>query len=91
VPSLRALLDAVGEVTASRGQQLSVEDLRTVERHVRALWPAERVYIPPVGSRKDPERRVKIRETAKKLPTGIAAERLGVSESWVHRVMKQPK
>lgn len=55
---------------------------------VRREFPGERMYIPPADSRRDPERKEAIRNAAAKLPTRVVAERHGVSESWVRRVIK---
>jgi hypothetical protein len=85
---LRHLLAVVREHAEAQGADFPDGCIERIEHVVRQTWPTERVYIPPVGSRKDPDRRAKIREMAKRLPTGVTAERLGVSKSWVYRAIK---
>jgi hypothetical protein len=47
------------------------------------------VYIPPAGSRKDPDRAAAIRQAAARLPTGVVCERFGVRRQYVARITKK--
>lgn len=59
-----------------------------IEEEIRRAFPGERLYIPPVDSRRDPGRKESIIHAAARLPTRVVAERHGVSESWVRQVVK---
>lgn len=63
---------------------------REIERQLQTRYPGERVYIRE-GTRKDPGRPARIAELARRLPTGVVAERLGVSRQYVHRVIARRK
>lgn len=89
MPTLRDLMAIVCRHAESRGLSFGEQGARELEAEIRRAFPAERVYIPPADSRKDPGRAEAIRQAAKRLPTGVAAERFGVSVSWVHRVTKK--
>jgi len=75
--------------SAAAGGSTREQGARELEAEIRRAFPAERVYIPPADSRKDPGRAEAIRQAAKRLPTGVVAERFGVKVSWVHRVVKK--
>ena len=64
---------------------------REIERQVQGRFPGDRVYIAPSGRRNDPERPVRIADAARRLPTGVVAERFGVSRQYVHRVLAARK
>ncbi len=90
MPSLRDLMALVcRHAEQAHGISLGEQCARDLERLIRQSWPAERIYIPPADSRKDPGRAEAIRQAAKRLPTGVVAERFGVKVSWVHRVVKK--
>ena len=84
MPSLRELLDLAAE-------QLDVEPerLAVFEREVRLRFGGTRVYVQPVDSRKDPARTERARELARRLPTGVVADRLGISASYARRLARQ--
>lgn len=63
---------------------------REIERQLETRYPGERVYIRE-SIRKDPGRPARIAELARHLPTGVVAERLGVSRQYVHRVIARKK
>lgn len=89
MPTLRELMSFVCKFTDKTGRGIDQEFAVDLEREIRKAWPAERVYIPPANSRKDPARAEEIRKAAAKLPTGVVAQRLGVSRSYVARVCKK--
>ena len=84
MPNLRELLDLVAE-------QLDVEPerLAVFEREVRLRFGGARVYVQPVDSRKDLARAERARELARRLPTGVVADRLGISASYARRLARQ--
>jgi hypothetical protein len=84
MPTLRALIDLI----AARAD-LAPSLVESIETDIRRAWPGERVYLPPVDSRKDPRRAERVRELAKRLPVGVVAVRLGVSPSAVYRAVKK--
>jgi hypothetical protein len=84
MPTLRAMMDLI----ASKAD-LSPALIESIETDIRRAWPGERVYLPPVDSRKDPRRAERVRELAKRLPVGVVAVRLGVSQSAVYRAVKR--
>ena len=84
MPSLREFLDfAATHLDADRAQ------IESFEREVRIRWGSERVYLPPIDSRKDPARAEHARELAKRLPTGIVAQRTGLSVGYVRRLVRR--
>ena len=90
MPSLRDMLDLVCRLAEQQhGVSIGEQCARDLEVMIRKTWPSERVYIAPPDSRKDPARAAAIRQAAKRLPTGVVAERFGVSKSWVHRTSKK--
>ena len=89
MPTLRDLMAIVCRHAEARGVSFGEQCARELEAEIRRAFPAERVYIPPADSRKDPCRAEAIRQAAKRLPTGVVAERFGVKVSWVHRVTKK--
>lgn len=80
MPTLRDILAAL---------PIPAEDLQRCELEIRKRWPGERVYISPADSRKDPSRTEAIRQSAKRLPVGVVAQKFGVSRQWVYRVTKK--
>jgi DNA-binding transcriptional regulator LsrR (DeoR family) len=89
MPALRDLLELVCRSAETAGHRLPEPVLILIERRLREEWGAQRVYIPPPESRKDPARTEAIRAAAKRLPAGVVAERFGVSSSWVHRTVRR--
>jgi DNA-binding transcriptional regulator LsrR (DeoR family) len=71
------------------GVSIGEQCAREWEAEIRKAYPAERVHIPPPGSRKDPARAEAIRKAAARLPTRVVAERLGISRQHVYRVVKR--
>ena len=55
----------------------------------RKTFCGDKTYWTPPGSNRDPVRAEKIREAAKKLPTGVTAVRFGVSDRYVRMVVKK--
>lgn len=89
VPALRELLEMICAQAAGRGVSIGEQCAREMEAEIRRRWPAERVYISPPDSRKDPARAEAIRQAAKRLPTGVVAERFGVSRQLVSHHLKK--
>lgn len=83
MPTLKDLLSLICQHSAEHGGSFGQECAREMERIIRQNWPTERVYIPPNNSRIDPERGEAIRQAAKRLPTGVVAERFGISRQLV--------
>lgn len=84
--SLRALLDL-----AAAHFDATPDQVAAFEREIRLRHGGERVYVAPPNSRKDPARAERIAELARTLPTGIVAQRAGVSSSYVRRVIRRPR
>lgn len=55
----------------------------------RRSFGGDKIYFPPPGSHKDPERAEAIRKAAKALPTGIVVQRFGVSRQYIQRITKK--
>lgn len=87
--TLHELLSLVYRHAEEAGQALPSELQQTIEDEIRSTWPTQRVYVPPINSRKDPSKSTAIRKASKQLPTRVVAERYGVSKSWVHRLVKK--
>lgn len=95
--TLSDLIALILEMAAHAGQESPAEggfeaDLaRQIEAQVRGRYPGERIYVAPSGRRNDPERAARIADLARRLPTGVVAERAGVSRQYVHRVLARRK
>jgi hypothetical protein len=70
MPTLRDLMAIVCRHAEARGVSFGEQCARDLETEIRRAFPAERVYIPPADSRKDPGRAEAIRQAAKRLPHG---------------------
>jgi DNA-binding transcriptional regulator LsrR (DeoR family) len=90
MPTLREFLDFIIEATAEQGG-FTEQVAAVVELEARKRFPSERIYITPASSRKDPSRREAIAAAARKLPTGIVSERLGISRQLVAYHLKKSK
>ena len=91
MPNLRQLLEVVESVSCHQGFALDERALCAIARAIRLAYGGQRIYVPPIDSRKDPERREALRRAARRLPTGVAAEVTGVSASYLYRVRKEKK
>ena len=90
MPSLRDMLDLVCRLAEQQhGVSIGEQCARDLEVMIRKTWPSERVYIAPPDSRKDPARADAMRRAAARLPTGVAAERFGVSKQYIHKIIKK--
>ena len=90
MPSLRELLALLNKIASQHhGVSIGEQCAREMEAAIRKTWPAERVYISPPDSKKDPARASAMRAAAKRLPTGVAAERFGVSRQYIHKITKK--
>lgn len=90
MPSLREMLNRHNKNIETRlGITIGEQCARELEIMIRQSWANERVHIPPPDSRKDNERAERIREAAKRLPTGVVAQRFGVHRSTVIRNIKK--
>lgn len=55
-----------------------------MENMIRRAMPGERIYVAAV----DASKKQQIAAAARFLPTGVVAERFGVSSTWVRRVVR---
>lgn len=95
MPSLREFLEFVLQCAAhgsGTGDGGFTDDLtRELERQVQGRWAGERIYIAPSGRHNDGQRAARITDLSRRLPTGVVAERLGVSRQYVHKVLRARK
>ena len=89
--TLREIIEFMAKVAAETDHSFSEEFASIAERAIRQHYAAERIYVVPPSSRKDPARGQAIAEAARKLPTGIVSERLGVSRQLVAYHLKKSK
>lgn len=68
---------------------ISPETVEMIITESRRSFGGDKIYFPPPGSRKDPDRTEAIRDAAKKLPTGLTAVRFGVSRQYIQRITKK--
>lgn len=87
--TLREVLELVQEVARRRDAEINGALVEAIEREIRLRFAADRIYVPPPGSRKDPARTEAIREAARTLPTGVVSQRFGVSRQWVGQVVRK--
>ncbi|HMY98112.1 MAG TPA: hypothetical protein PLU79_00545 [Burkholderiaceae bacterium] len=89
MPSLHDIIGFMARVASEAGHSFSEDLAGELEKQIRRAYPGERIYIAPSTSRKDPARGQQIAELARRLTTGVVAERMGVSRSYVHRIVKK--
>lgn len=89
VPALYELMRLIRTEIAAREHAAPEALWQQIEHTIRTRYAAQRIYVPPLDSRKDPARAARVKEAARHLPTRVVADRLGVSESWVRRVGKK--
>lgn len=89
MPSLLEFTAHLRRRLLAMGYPITDDQAREIMRSVRDEYGAQRVYIPPPHSRKDPERADAVRQASKRLPTGVAAQKAGVSASYAYRLNKQ--
>ena len=89
MPTLRDLMNLVCRHAEARGLSFGQECARELELLIRREMPGERIYVSPADSRKDPSRADAIRQAAARLPTGVVAQRFGVSRQNVHKLTKK--
>ena len=90
MPTLREMLVIIcRHAEQKHGVSIGEQCAKEWESMIRQSWPGERVYISPPDSRKDPARADRIREAAKRLPTGVVAQRFGVHRSTVSKILKK--
>lgn len=85
MPTLREVMQFLCDCAAQSGQGFSDDLARQLEQQLIRQFQGEKVYIP----RPDMSQKARIAEAARHLPTGVVAQRFGVSRSWVHRVVKK--
>ena len=89
MPTLRDLMNLVCRHAEARGLSFGQECARELELLIRREMPGERVYIPPADSRIANDRAAAIKAAAARLPTGVVAQRFGVSRQYVAKVIKK--
>ena len=83
MPSLTRLIEVIGPALTT--------DASEIERRIRLEFGGERIYCPPLESRKDPARVRQIVEMSQRLPTRVVAARIGCSEGYVRRVVRSSR
>jgi hypothetical protein len=89
MPSLYHLLDVIETYCRDQSCEIPGKVWRGVADEIRRQYAAQRVYIPPIGSPKDPARTAALRKAVRKLPTGVAASTHGVSADWARKLAKR--
>jgi DNA-binding transcriptional regulator LsrR (DeoR family) len=89
MPTLREMIDFIRDCAETSGRTFSEDFAETIERQIQARYPAERVYIPPADSRKNGRLADKVADAGRTLPTGIIAERFGISRRHAARLCKK--
>ena len=83
MPTLREVMEFMCRVAEASGREFSVDFALELEKQIQGRFAEEKIYVPALTSRKDPSRAEAIREAAKRLPTGVVAQRFGVSRQLV--------
>ena len=78
-----------GIIERRHGVSIGEKCAKEYEMMIREAYSMQRTYWTPPTTRNDTGRADRIREVAKRLPTGVTAERFGVSRSYVHRILKK--
>ena len=89
--TLREIIEFLGKVAVETNHSFSKEFAAVAERAIQERYAAERIYVIPPNSKRDPKRGEAIAEAARKLPTGIVSKRLGVSRQLVAYHLKKGK
>lgn len=82
MPSLNRLLTTIAPLVTNTDE---------AERIIRIEFSGERIYIPPIGSRKRPGLVKEITRLSRTLPTGVVAQRCRCSPGYVRRVVARKK
>jgi hypothetical protein len=81
-------LEALLNELASASAGLTLEEFKTLAiGEIRQQMAGDKIYVPAVRVSKTE----RILEAARKLPAGIVSQRLGVSHSYVLRVINRSK
>ena len=91
MPTLKEMLQLICQASAERGIPFGDQCALEMEVIIRKTWPAERVYIAPATSQKSAGRADAIRKAAERLPTGVVAERYGVTRRYVGMLVQKRK
>ena len=83
MPTLKEMLKLICETSQAQGIPFGDQCAKAMEMEIRKAWPAERIYIPPADSRRDPARGDEIRRASVTLPTGVICERFGISRQLI--------
>lgn len=85
MPTLREMMRFLCRCAEQSGHSFSEDLAVELEKQLMKEYPMEKVYIP----RPDNSKKAAIVEAAKRLPSGVVAQRYGVTRSWVHRATKK--
>jgi hypothetical protein len=85
VATLNDLIDCMCRFAEANEKNLTKDFCVEFKTHLQKQFPGEKVYIPAA----DMSKKAQIAEAAKRLPTGVVAARMGVSHSWVRKVVKR--
>lgn len=91
MPTLHEMIDFICQVAEGAGREFSMDFAIELEKQLQQRFATEKIYVPPPNSRKNPARSEAIREAAKRLPTGVVAQRFGVSRQLVSYHTKKGK
>ena len=89
MPSLYAFFERLRRDCDEAGHKIPGKVWKQAQDNMRRDYPGQRIYIPPLHSRKDPERAAALRRAVKRLPTGVAAAEHGVTPRHARRVAKK--
>ena len=89
MPSLYAFFERLRRDCDESGHAIPGAVWKRFQDNVRRDYPGQRIYIPPLNSRKDPERAASLRRAVKRLPSGVAAAEHGVSPQYAARLAKK--
>lgn len=83
--TLNDLIECMCRFAEANERELSKDFCMELKDHLQKAMPGEKVYIPAP----DMSKKAQIAEAAKVLPSGVVAQRFGVTHSYACRVIKR--
>jgi hypothetical protein len=91
MPSLEDFMELARKVAENHGLDAPEKFYNDLSDRSREAWPGGRIYLMPKNSQRDPARSLAISSAARRLPTGIVSDRLGISKDAVLYHLKKSK
>lgn len=85
MPTLNELIECMCRYAEANEKYLPKDFCTGFKGELQRQFPGEKIYVPPQSNSK----REMIAQSARTLPSGVVAERHGVSRRYVNKVIKK--